>query len=117
MILQRVPSKHVQYDLSLRLRSSVLQYHMSLPCIREGEDSADSRFQFAGIDQRGNLAQALGSDLYQEEGGANAGTIRSILVGFGHRRNQVAASPQNLKGTCLRFASNKVKYRVCPAYF
>jgi hypothetical protein len=94
------------------LRSSAIQDHVGLSRISEREDGAYSRLQFTAIDKRCNLAQTIGCDVYQEECRGDAMLFGSILIGLGHRRNQLPAPAQNLKGTCLRFASNEVEYCV-----
>jgi hypothetical protein len=64
---------------------------MGLSRVSEREDGAYSRLQFTAIDKRCNFAQTIGCDVYQEECRGDAMLFGPILIGLGHRRNQLPA--------------------------
>lgn len=58
------------------------------------------------------MRQSLGRDFDQKERGFNAMSLREILIWIGDRRNQFAASTQNLKRTPLCVAANEIDHSV-----
>ena len=52
--------------------------------------------------------QILGCDIDQKERGFDAMALRKMLIRMGDRRNQLAASTQDLKRTLLCFAADQI---------
>ena len=50
----------------------------------------------------------LACDVDQKERGFDAMALRKMLIRWGHRRNQLAASTEDLKRTLLRFTADQI---------
>ena len=85
---------------------------MSLGRIGEGQDHANPDSELSIVDEPGNLRQFLGRHLDQEEGGFDAMPLRETLIRLGDRRNQLAASTQDLERALLCFAANEIDHSV-----
>ena len=81
---------------------------MSLACIREGQDCTHACSQLTTIDKASDLRQILACDVDQKVRGFDAMALRKMLIRTGHRRNQLAASTEDLKRTLLCFAADQV---------
>src|SRR4051794_19807248 len=66
------------------------------------------RFQISTVDQGSDLRQVMACHIDQEKCGFHSMTQRKILVRMRYRRNQLAASSEDLKRTLLRFAANQI---------
>src|SRR4051794_31311616 len=81
---------------------------MSLARLRERQDCAYARSQLSTIDEAGDLRQILARDVDQEERGFDAVALRKMLIRIGYRRNQLAASTEDLKRTLLCLAAHQI---------
>ena len=64
--------------------------------------------QLSTIDEASDLRQILACDVDQKERGFDAMALRKMLIRTGHRRNQLAASTEDLKRTRLCFAADQI---------
>ena len=110
--LLRMSSQRCQDDLSFRAGPQAFQHEMSLARIGEGQDYARPYPQLSIVDEPGNLRQLLCRHLDQEERGFDAMPLRKILVRLGDRRNQLAASAQDLERALLRVAADEIDHSV-----
>jgi len=97
-----------KHDLSFRPRPYAFQHQMSLARIRKGEHCTHTCSQLSTIDEASDLRQILARDVDQKERGFNAMALRKMLIRGGHRRNQLAASAEDLKRTLLCFAADQI---------
>jgi hypothetical protein len=86
----------------------VFQLEMSLARIRERQDCTHACSQLSTIGEASYLRQMLACDVDQKERGFDAMALRKMLIGWGHRRNQLAASTEDLKRTLLRFTADQI---------